>query len=494
MTTYSCVAGLLGEAVADEMRLAELGNRARTRRACWFLKQWAEHPNHTFSEMGKTSAGRQGIYKFLESEFVGYDALVEAHALQTYGRIEALGCAVAVHDTTEFEPPTDCEGMGRLRGKAGGHAHRGMLTHVSFAVAEDSRAPLGTLAMRVWTRADEPPRTRNAKGKKLNGSACAKLTDRESDRWWDAVEEVGGRVDRNQVVHTMDREADAYPLLAKMVGAGHQFVVRTARDRVVCAEDTVGEHSRLSAVMSAAPVMVTREVVLSNRNKSNIPGVKETFGERKQRRVELAIRSSRITLRRPNYLGDEYPEWLPVNIVDIEEISPPDGADPVKWTLVTGLPIDTVMDVERIVDIYRTRWIIEELFKALKTGCGLGKRMLESFETMTNAIAMALPVAWHLLRLRYLAHTAPDAPATEVLTPSQIQILQQQSRLPARTPSAKDALFAVASLGGYAPNKGRRPGWQVLGRGFATLLRLEEGWLAAIAFVRQTKPKKLDYS
>jgi hypothetical protein len=48
--------------------------------------------------------------------------------------------------------------------------------------------------------------------------------------------------------------------------------------------------------------------------------------------------------------------------------------------------------------------------------------------------------------------------------------------LPAR-PTVRDAMLAVAALGGHLKNNGD-PGWLVLGRGLYDLLLLELGWRA----------------
>jgi hypothetical protein len=481
------LAPLTAADVGAELGLANLGNKARTARGQWFGTQWFKKPAAPFSAMGGSSGGRQALYKFLESPFVHYDELVESHALGTYGRMAQAQDALVLHDTTEFGSARAKE-LGRLRG-----SKQGLLAHVSFAVGVgEGHLPLGTLGMRAWSRDQGPPRNRTAKGRQLSGAECSKLPDRETDRWWDAVDEIGARVaDKSRVVHVMDREGDSYALLSKMVEGDHRFVVRMARDRVACGEVAVGERDRVASLTSVAPKVVDRDVVLSSRRKSSIPGLAKTFGERDQRRAKLQIRATSMLLGRPNYLKDPYPEWLPINVVHVVEVDPVDGVDPVEWTLATTLPIATPMDVEQIVDIYRARWIIEELFKALKTGCALGERMLESFETICNAIAVALPVAWSMLRLRSLAHHGPRSPATDVLTPTQIKILQSRGHLTSRSPTARDALYAVAALGGYVPPaKDRRPGWQVIGRGFIDLLRLEEGWLAAFASLG----KKLDHS
>ncbi len=69
-------------------------------------------------------------------------------------------------------------------------------------------------------------------------------------------------------------------------------------------------------------------------------------------------------------------------------------------------------------------------------------------------------------------------PAHRVLTRVQLQILKVLGgyKLPSR-PTARDALLAVAALGGHIRSNGD-PGWLVLHRGLAKLLAYEEGWLA----------------
>jgi hypothetical protein len=45
---------------------------------------------------------------------------------------------------------------------------------------------------------------------------------------------------------------------------------------------------------------------------------------------------------------------------------------------VTTEPIATEQQVAAVVDAYRQRWLIEEFFKALKTGCQYQQLQLES--------------------------------------------------------------------------------------------------------------------
>jgi hypothetical protein len=169
---------------------------------------------------------------------------------------------------------------------------------------------------------------------------------------------------------------------------------------------------------------------------------------------------------------------LQLNVIHVFERHPPRGEPAVEWFLLTNLPIATPEEIAFAVDCYRGRWTIEEYFKALKTGCQYERRQLESAHSLLNALAILAPVAWRLLLLRHLARTDAKTPATAALTPKQLEVLRAVAKTPLRrNPSAREAMLAVARLGGHLKSNGD-PGWLVLGRGMHDLLLLELGWRA----------------
>jgi len=56
--------------------------------------------------------------------------------------------------------------------------------------------------------------------------------------------------------------------------------------------------------------------------------------------------------------------------------------------LFTSEVVERLEDATAVVDHYRARWIIEEYFKALKTGCGFEKRQLTSLLGLLRALAL----------------------------------------------------------------------------------------------------------
>ena len=94
-----------------------------------------------------------------------------------------------------------------------------------------------------------------------------------------------------------------------------------------------------------------------------------------------------------------------VNVVNVNEPAPPDGEAPVQWLLLTSEAVDSAEQVAAVVDAYRARWLIEEFFKALKTGCGFEARQLRTIRTLTNTLGILAVIAYRLLLLRWLEHS-----------------------------------------------------------------------------------------
>ena len=414
-----------------------------------------------------SEAELEGFYRFVRNEKVSFEELVRPHVRATARRASEHEIVLVVHDTTEFRFPGDKrKGLGKLGG-----AH-GFLGHFSLAVLPNEvNEPLGLLCLQTWTRVG-PSVTRMLRDRQISDHVARSAEGRESERWLYAVGAAEEAVDgRTSLIHVMDSEADDYALMSAMVADGQRFVVRLGQDRVVEGSD---EKVRANGVH--APTIATRIVQLSRRSQPIDPKDRRR-GARNERQATLAIATRTLQLRRPNKLPAAFPASLEVNVVYVTELNPPSEFEAVEWILLTSEPIESKEQILRIVDHYRARWIIEEYFKALKTGCDFQKRQLESWDTLLVALGLFAPIAWNMLRLRALARSAPDTPASRALTDAQIQVLQlhPDTALKPR-PRLKDALAAIARIGGHLRSNGE-PGWLVLGRGYQQLLMLEVGFL-----------------
>jgi hypothetical protein len=451
--------------VAAEFRFARLGDERRLSR----LKQLAEalesDPSASFPDATETEAELEGTYRFLGNEAVTPEKILAGHYRETVERAEEHKVVLAVHDTTFFDFSSSArrEGLGLLRGKG-----QGFLGHVTLLLADDTvKRPLGVIALQTLVRGAPPGRRKNTTERREAA---------EPKRWQRGVELAAERLDgRSEVIHVMDREADSYTLWAALIEGRNRFVIRRHHDRYLA-----NTRVRLSEHLPQTSTIVERMVHLSARPEKSFH-LRRFHPARAGRLARLALSATSVELRRAQTAHPGTPLTLRLNIVEVREIGTHGDNEPVHWSLATTESIATAADVERIVDCYRARWVIEEYFKAIKTGCAYEKRQLESFHTLVNALAVFVPIAWRLLLLRTLSRDASGEPVTNALTQTQVDVLKATSKKPLpKNLTVSDAMLAVARLGGHIKNNGQ-PGWIVIGRGFEKLLALEQGWVAALA-------------
>ncbi len=410
-------------------------------------------------------AALEATYRFLNNEAVTPQAILNPHITATVARCVDERAILVAHDTTELRYSTSREGLGRLNDQ--GH---GFFAHYALAMSADGRRrPLGVLGLETIIRA---PKVAQKSGRRGD--------EGEGRRWGDLIHGVRARLGADvRAIHVMDREADSYPLFAKLIAAGEGFICRMKSDRFI--ETPQPGSLWISERLEAAEELFVREASISSRRRERVAKDRAAHPPRAARKVRLSVRAVKMDVKRPSDFrksSREVPPTLALNVVHVHEVDTTE--QPIDWKLMTTERIETLEDVSRIVDAYRARWMIEEFFKALKTGCAVEKRQLESSHALLNALAIFTPIAWHLLKLRQLARQDPDAPAETVLSPLQLRVLAsyRNTKL-APNASAYDAMLTVAKLGGHIKNNGD-PGWQVLGRGFDKLLLLEEGARAAL--------------
>jgi hypothetical protein len=454
--------------LSKEYAEAEFGDARLSRRLVQLARGLAAEPAASFPDAAGNDAALEATYRFLSNERVTADEIMAPHVRQTVRRGGSVEAVVVAHDTTEFN-------FGRTRrqdlGAVGRGKSFGFYGHMALALAREGRLPLGVLGFLTHSR-------KSGKGRRGH-SALQVAEDNEGRRWLQLVRQTEQRLGGLSAIHVMDREADCYTLMHDLVADKSRFVIRMAGDKRPLAH---GESETVGEALRHAEIVATREVPLSPRGKSTLPSYRKHYPARQGRQAKLAISATQVTLRRPDSASQCCGRTLTLNVVRVFEPEPPPEQPAVEWRLWTTEPVDTVEHVLEVVDEYLCRWVIEEFFRALKSGCQVEARQLETEHALVNALAVLAPVAWRLLTLRTLSRCGAGQPAERALTSTQIACLRAGLRrlnrpdLPSR-PTVRDAMLGVAGLGGHIRNNGE-PGWIVLGRGLDALLLMEVGWIA----------------
>lgn len=451
----------------------DLGDPRRARRVIRTVTNLASKPEASFPEAMGSEADIEGAYRLMNSGRVTMEELNDSHAEITARRAAEAKVVLAIHDSTTFEfPHGDPETIGYTNnGKAG------FMGHYTLVVSKNDKQPLGVVHLEEVVRAQRPRKRSSSKTakRKRSGSETVRDPNRESMRWNRGFAAAQERLQEAEVIHLADREGDNYDLFAQALTDGCRFVIR-ARVLHRRVRDPEGESQMLREVIQGARGVITREVELSPRKGAS--GLTSAHPARSARLANLEFSATRVVLPRPRIQPPELPKELEVNVVRVWESEPPPGEVPIEWVLYTTEPIATSADVAEVVDLYRDRWLIEECNKAIKTGCRYEHRQFESRDALLTLLALTLPIACEVLALRAACRRNPNAPATSVLNATQLAVLAHMgSRKLPRNPTIRDALWAVAALGGHMKTNGE-PGWLVLHRGMARLLAYEEGWSA----------------
>lgn len=454
----------------------DLGDSRLNRRVLTSAQSISLEPSAGFTQAFNCPSQLEGHYRLMNNAKVTADSLLAPHHSASWQRASSAerDSVLVVHDTSEFvykgEVPRE-----RLMPKSEASAFYG---HFALAVSEEELPIVhGVVAQGVY-RVE----------KKVWIEGQSEEDEMEllvgSDRWLDIARRASeASPDELDIIHVMDREGDSYALMAQLQDLGDDFVIRAAHDRVLATADDTS----LFGAGDNAAFEVQREVQLSRRGRRRPPATRKGHPDRDSRSAKVVIRASQVMLSRPRGVAPIGHPSMQLSFVEVVERDPPEGETAVHWRILTSLPIDTQAQVERVVDIYRKRWLIEEFFKALKTGCSAEKRQGRSLFSLWNTVAILVPIAWRILRLRVVSRNPTPLPYTAVVDDIELLALREMvpKRMLKRTPSAIDVTLAIARLGGHLKSNGP-PGWLTLGRGTEKLHTAAQAWRAALIFARKS--------
>lgn len=441
---------------AHELATADLGDARLTKRLIRIVADKLAKPTASIPQASGDWAATKAAYRFFASPHVRAEAIRAPHTDATVRRAQPHATILVLQDTTElnYSHHPHTSGLGHLDNAK----CQGLKVHSGLAATLDG-VPLGLLHQAVWTR---DPAT---KGKQRRNRPQA---EKESQRWLTTLEAVQQAVPApTRLIVVADREADIYPLFIAPRDDRTDLVVRATYDRGL-----VGGN-RLEAVAAQVTWRGTRTVA--------IPG----NGTRAARTATVHVGWTSVQMLPPT----DYPKPAsaprpPVQLVVVEERTPPPGVKPLRWWLWTTLPVDDWAAAVAIVEYYRHRWLIERYHFVLKSGCGIEQVQLETGAGLERALAVCCVVAWRLLWLTYQARETPDEPCTSVFATHEWQALvctvSRTATPPEHPPTLREAVRMVAQLGGFLARTGDgEPGVKTIWRGLIRLDDIAATWLLA---------------
>ena len=341
---------------------------------------------------------------------------------------------------------------------------------------------MGAVGARIWTRdAEYSQRPQQEKRKRRKAAA---IEDKESFRWLEDLRlarEVAQELPAVQCIYVADSESDIYHLFAQPRGQHPvEWLIRACHERGVKPDLPASGRRTIREAVLTRPVLFAKQITLRGRRAKIACQTRSRKVSREGRTAQVAAPggAARVRLRPP--ANSPLPATQ-VNVVLVREIEPPPDQEPVEWLLLTTLPIDTAEQVRQIVEYYTVRWMIEVLFRTLKSGCRVEHRRFEHVERLLPCVAVYLIVAWRTLMVVRLGRSCPQMDCESLFEPSEwksVWMVIHRKPPPRRPPRLADLLRLIGQLGGYVNRPGRAdmPGPQTTWLGLQRMRDLAWAW------------------
>jgi len=456
---------MVAEWVMSEMQTLELHDKRLNARLRLVLSQLAEHPTASIPAACGGHAEMSAAYRLFDNEKTTFESILKAHEDATRVRIAAQPVVILAQDTTEVDltrPQSSVAGAGPLD-----HARVGALLHLLHAFTPDG-TPLGSLGAMTWTRDENAiPSASKSRGERASTS----IEDKESYRWVTTTQEarqVAEDCPATQCVCVSDSEADIYEVLVEATSQPQplEWIVRACQDRALSSKAQPELPARyLREQLLAQPVLFSQMIDHRGREPKVACETRSRRQAREPRRAEVLVRAGQVTLRPPYRTDRKLPE-VTLNVVLASEHDAPVGEEPVEWLLLTSLPVNDSEQVRKVINYYCTRWMIEILFRVLKSGCRVEERRFETLDRLLPCLAVYLIIAWRTLYVCRLGRSCPVASCEVVFDPAEWKSVWKVVRRkdpPPTPPQLGEMVRLVAQLGGYINRKrGAPPGPQTL--------------------------------
>lgn len=249
-----------------------------------------------------------------------------------------------------------------------------------LVVNPSSNALIGFSSIQIYNRTWDQPSKKERKYNQLD------IQEKESYRWIKSSIETKELLAENVKVTIIgDRENDIYEDFDRVPDERTNLLIRSRCDRKI-----VGEHKKLYNLLDNTCLAGSIEVEITGQK------------NRKKRTALIDLKFTKTEICAPKGLtvskkdieiyvvqASENPSTIPINEVGI------------SWRLLTTHKIDNLDKAIQCINWYKKRWLIEELFRVIKTkGFEIESSQLGDGFKLKKLLAMTLEVALQVMRLK----------------------------------------------------------------------------------------------
>lgn len=223
------------------------------------------------------------------------------------------------------------------------------------------------------------------------------LEKKESVRWvndFEQFQDFFAQFPQHTALDICDREADFYELFETRKASNVHLLVRSKTDKILTNEqklwDTLDQQEVADLYLAS---------IYDDKGKKHEIAFRVKF-------APVIIPPNARSAR------DQPQNCDPVSLygIVVEQISPLQSwqKTPIKWRLLTTMPVTTFEQALQIIQFYIQRWRIEEFHFVLKQGAQIEKIQFKEPQSLENAITLYSLLSWKVMGLRYAATAYPE--------------------------------------------------------------------------------------
>jgi len=338
----------------------------------------------------------------------------------------------------------------------------GFFLHPMLVVDTSGYFPLGFSFVHCWNRHFDK------KDKLQRKYKSQPIEEKESYRWISTGNESINLL-KDSVAHMTiigDRESDIYQEFIDLKSDHSDLLIRSKENR-----ELYGEQNRLYEYLSAQPVSGSYKILVRSDKRIN----------RESREAIIDVKYCKVRVSRPKkHIDKSLPDYIELTAIEARESTKtvPQGETPILWRLLTTHQVNDASTAILMVTWYKTRWLIEELFRLLKQqGIDIESSQLESGKGLKKLTVMALQAALKILQLRQDRDGLCSISAYVVFSEHEIEFAETvyQAKYKGKTPLQKNPhlegtlarmSWIIARIGGWKGYQSTgRPGPITLKRG-----------------------------
>lgn len=448
--------------ILDEFKGINFKDKRLNNRFGAIMQTLETSPSGLISKAFIDSKDQKAAYRFFENEKTTYATMLQSHQERVRERCEGQKIVLAIQDSTTVllngaRKASNIGKIGDLKRR-----YPGLNIHSALLVSPQQEI-LGISDLHTFDR--QLINKRNKTHDKLPA------LKKETGKWLRTITNTRNQIGPEvKLVWIADREGDFWDYFSRLNETNEWFVQRVVHEREM--QDSGEDYF---SHLKKQPII--------GHYTFEVPSRGGEF-EREKRVVECEVRTAEITFKKPKKLPREMKVFSVRAIYLVEKGS----KTPLEWFLITNIECNSLEEILEKVGWYKTRWVIEELHRVVKSGCGVEEMRLEDVDRLLKYLLLLFIVGARILWMTKLAKQPEVIPCTKAFSEEEWKILyiRKHRKKPEENfvPTMKEAVRLLAILGGfYEYNKKRDPGTMTIWRGMRRLKELLEG-IESISILR----------